>query len=120
MPALLVVSLSIFVSATHAFSFSPSPLLKYSMNFRAETCHLSKSTCLQGNSLIAQTKQLRSAGRARNFFAVGASNLRCKLDDRAFRIGDAVEAMWIGDDGWYPGVVEGYLSGKVTCHPFPR
>jgi hypothetical protein len=34
---------------------------------------------------------------------IGLSNIHCKLQDRAFGIGDAVEAMWIGDDGWYPG-----------------
>ena len=26
------------------------------------------------------------------------------------KIGDAIEAQWLGDDSWYPGVIEGILK----------
>jgi len=38
------------------------------------------------------------------------TSLQCNKEGRAFAIGDAVEAQWIGDDGWYAGSVEGYLT----------
>lgn len=37
------------------------------------------------------------------------SKLRCS-GSSGIQVGDAVEAQWIGDDAWYPGVIEGILK----------
>eukprot|EP00292_Cryptomonas_paramecium_P016992 CAMPEP_0113717884 /NCGR_PEP_ID=MMETSP0038_2-20120614/34833_1 /TAXON_ID=2898 /ORGANISM="Cryptomonas paramecium" /LENGTH=109 /DNA_ID=CAMNT_0000645847 /DNA_START=50 /DNA_END=376 /DNA_ORIENTATION=+ /assembly_acc=CAM_ASM_000170 len=33
-------------------------------------------------------------------------------DFREYKVGDAVEAMWIADGGWYPGTIEDILDGN--------
>ena len=43
----------------------------------------------------------------------GAVALRAEadpLEGRKFKIGDPVEAQWIGDDAMYPGTIEGYFT----------
>ena len=59
---------------------------------------------------------------------VGLTPFRCKLEEKTFRIGDAVEAMWIGDGGFYPGEDEinydfiALLSVRgmtMTCSTYP-
>ena len=59
----------------------------------------------------ARTRATRG-GRARLSYH-GALRLQASdldIENRKFKIGDAVEAAWIGDMAMYPGTIEGYFT----------
>ena len=63
----------------------------------------------------ARLGSARQRAPLRRGAAAGAVQLRANIDGtdaegRKFKIGDAVEAEWIGDDCFYPGTIEGYFT----------
>ena len=82
-----------------SYAFSPPVFLRNGVRVNSQNPNAATSL-FRLDSFRTSRIQLVSIQPRKSF---GIGNVRCKLEGRAFRVGDAVEAQWIGDDGWYPG-----------------